>query len=107
MPPSCIEDFSPQPVLGVARQAWESGPKPDAAFAADTQGQPSVTARRRHPSGVVKTPYGVGTQVHHQHFGRGVVQKREGEGEQLKLTVLFRDHGSKKILAKFAPMQPL
>jgi DNA helicase-2/ATP-dependent DNA helicase PcrA len=56
---------------------------------------------------VVQAPYGVGTQVQHQHFGRGVVQKREGEGEQLKLTVLFRDHGSKKILAKFAPMQPL
>jgi DNA helicase-2/ATP-dependent DNA helicase PcrA len=49
----------------------------------------------------------VGTQVYHQHFGRGVVQKREGEGEQLKLTVLFRDRGSKKILANFAPMEPL
>jgi len=107
MPPSCIQDFSPQPVLGVARQAWASGPEPDAACAADTPVQPSVTARRRSTSGVVKMPYGVGTQVHHQHFGRGVVQKREGEGEQLKLTVLFRDHGSKKILANFAPMQPL
>lgn len=107
MPPSCIQDFSPQPVLGVARQAWESNPEPDAALAAATPVQPSVTTRRRPTSGVVKTAYGVGTQVHHQHFGRGVVQKREGEGEQLKLTVLFRDHGSKKILAKFAPMQPL
>jgi hypothetical protein len=36
-----------------------------------------------------------------------VVQKREGDGEQLKLTVRFRDHGVKKLLAKFAPMQPL
>jgi DNA helicase-2/ATP-dependent DNA helicase PcrA len=49
----------------------------------------------------------VGTQVHHEHFGRGVVQKREGNGDQLKLTVVFRDHGIKKVLAKFAPMQPV
>ncbi len=52
-------------------------------------------------------PYGVGTQVWHQHFGRGVVQKREGQGEELKLTVIFRDHGVKKLLVKFAPMHPL
>jgi DNA helicase-2/ATP-dependent DNA helicase PcrA len=51
--------------------------------------------------------YAVGTRVFHQHFGRGVVQKREGDGEQLKLTVDFRDYGVKKLLAKFAPMQPL
>jgi DNA helicase-2/ATP-dependent DNA helicase PcrA len=107
MPPACIQDFSPQPVLGVARQAWESGLAPDASLAAELQVQPAATARRRQTSGVVHTPYGVGTQVYHQHFGRGVVQKREGEGEQLKLTVLFRDRGSKKILANFAPMEPL
>jgi hypothetical protein len=35
------------------------------------------------------------------------VQKREGEGERLKLTVIFGDHGVKKLLAKYAPMQPL
>jgi DNA helicase-2/ATP-dependent DNA helicase PcrA len=107
MPPACIQDFSPQPVLGVARQAWGAGPAPEASIGVETPVQSSVAARRRQTSGVVPAPYGVGTQVHHQHFGRGVVQKREGEGEQLKLTVLFRDHGSKKILAKFAPMQPL
>jgi hypothetical protein len=36
-----------------------------------------------------------------------VVQKREGDGAQLKLTVLFREHGVKKLLARLAPMQPL
>jgi hypothetical protein len=35
------------------------------------------------------------------------VQKREGDGEQLKITVIFRDHGVKKLVAKYAPMQPL
>ena len=64
----------------------------------------SVAARRAAASSL---PYDVGTQVLHQQFGRGVVQKREGDGEQLKLTVIFREYGVKKLLAKFAPMQPL
>lgn len=63
------------------------------------------TAAKKPSASVV--PYTVGSQLFHEHFGRGVVQKREGEGEQLKLTIIFREHGIKKVLAKFAPMQPL
>jgi hypothetical protein len=50
--------------------------------------------------------YTIGSQVLHEHFGRGVVQKREGDGERLKLTIIFREYGSKKVLANFAPMHP-
>ena len=101
IPSTCIQDYSAQPVLTTARQPWATL-TPEAAPA-----QP-VTASAAVRSAAASAPaYGVGTRVFHQHFGRGIVQKREGDGEQLKLTVLFRDHGVKKLLAKFAPMQPL
>lgn len=96
VPPPCIQDYSSQAVLTGARQPWSTPPPAPAAATTPTpRSAPLVTA------------YAVGSQVLHQHFGRGVVQKREGEGEQLKLTVIFRDHGVKKLLAKYAPMQPL
>jgi DNA helicase-2/ATP-dependent DNA helicase PcrA len=118
IPTSCVQDFSSSAVLEMARQPWAS---PEASSAPD-RAQPRESALTGTAVGAGATsrkpaaaraesaatpPYGVGTQVHHQHFGRGVVQKREGNGDQLKLTVVFRDHGIKKVLAKFAPMQPL
>src|SRR5262245_10668282 len=101
IPLGCIKDYSSQPVLTVARQPW---------LVTEQKASPSppVTAPAAVHRGAAPGPaYAVGSQVFHQHFGRGVVQKREGEGEQLKLTVRFRDHGIKKLLAKYAPMQPL
>ena len=46
-----------------------------------------------------------GRIVQHQQFGRGVIQKCEGEGEALKLTIVFSDYGIKKIMPKYASMQ--
>jgi DNA helicase-2/ATP-dependent DNA helicase PcrA len=101
IPSVCIQDYSAQPVLTASRQPW-STLTPEVAPAR------SVTASAALCSAAASAPaYAVGTRVFHQHFGRGVVQKREGDGEQLKLTVHFRDHGVKKLLAKYAPMQPL
>jgi DNA helicase-2/ATP-dependent DNA helicase PcrA len=99
VPHDCIHDYSAQPVLAMFRQPWQTAPPPLAT--------PAVTRPLVAPVAAGRQLYAVGSQVMHEHFGRGVVQRREGEGEELKLTVIFRDHGSKKILAKFAPMQPL
>jgi DNA helicase-2/ATP-dependent DNA helicase PcrA len=101
IPSVCIQDYSVQPVLTMSRQPWSALP-PEAP---PTRPLPASAVVR---STAAPMPvYAVGTQVFHQHFGRGVVQKREDAGEQLKLTVLFRAHGVKKLLARFAPMQPL
>ncbi len=115
IPTSCVQDFSSSAVLETVRQPWstsgsaseapaEYGQRKRAANGAGAPARKPAAARAESAAG---TPYGVGTQVHHEHFGRGVVQKREGNGDQLKLTVIFRDHGIKKVLAKFAPMQPV
>ncbi len=115
IPSGCVQDFSMRPVLGAVQ-----APTTPPAGNGHTAARPlTPSPRAAGPGGLAKRPsaaravatsangaYAVGTQVDHQHFGPGVVQKREGDGDQLKLTVVFRDHGIKKVLAKFAPMQP-
>ena len=101
IPLACIQDYSAQPVLTMSRQPWS-------VTGQEAPPSPALTApAAAHRGAAPALAYAVGTRVFHQHFGRGVVQKREGEGEQLKLTVRFRDHGVKKLMAKHAPMQPL
>jgi hypothetical protein len=49
--------------------------------------------------------YRPGTLVRHAEWGLGVVQKQEGEGEDLKLTIIFRDVGRKVVAAKYAKLE--
>ena len=47
----------------------------------------------------------VGTRVIHSHWGEGQIIQREGFGENLKLTVVFRGGTRKKLLAKYADLE--
>jgi len=47
----------------------------------------------------------VGTRVIHSHWGEGQIIQREGSGENLKLTVVFRGGIRKKLLAKYADLE--
>jgi DNA helicase-2/ATP-dependent DNA helicase PcrA len=44
----------------------------------------------------------VGAVVEHEKYGRGTVMRREGDGEDAKLTISFAGHGLKKIVEKYA-----
>jgi DNA helicase-2/ATP-dependent DNA helicase PcrA len=57
-----------------------------------------------HPSGA--TGLKKGQRVRHSKYGEGVILLREGDGEDAKLTVLFR-HGTKKLMEKFANLQKI
>jgi DNA helicase-2/ATP-dependent DNA helicase PcrA len=61
------------------------------------------------PVGIQPTVDGfnVGTRVRHPDYGDGLVMKREGNKDQLKLTIRFQRSGMKKFLAKYAPLQKL
>jgi DNA helicase-2/ATP-dependent DNA helicase PcrA len=50
--------------------------------------------------------YAVGMRVVHTDFGKGVVRKVEGSGEELRVTVIFDAGGERKFLAHYAPMRP-
>jgi DNA helicase-2/ATP-dependent DNA helicase PcrA len=51
--------------------------------------------------------YAVGTRVHHDEFGRGVVRRVEGKGEDVRVTVIFDGGGERKFIAQYAPMRPI
>lgn len=44
----------------------------------------------------------VGSTIEHMRFGIGTVEKIEGDGENQKATVIFRNTGTKQLLLKFA-----
>jgi DNA helicase-2/ATP-dependent DNA helicase PcrA len=48
-----------------------------------------------------------GTRVRHPKYGEGVVFRREGDGEDAKITVQFSHHGVKKLVEKFAQLERL
>ncbi len=47
-------------------------------------------------------PFGSGSTIQHPKYGRGTVLRREGDGDDAKLTVSFPGYGLKKIIEKFA-----
>ena len=47
-------------------------------------------------------PSGKSQTVQHPKYGRGTVLRREGDGEDAKLTISFPGYGLKKIVAKYA-----
>jgi len=48
----------------------------------------------------------IGLQVRHSKFGVGAVRRIEGEGDNQKVTVYFHRIGPKKLLVKFAGLEP-
>ncbi|MGA9671268.1 MAG: UvrD-helicase domain-containing protein [Terracidiphilus sp.] len=46
-----------------------------------------------------------GQRVRHSKYGEGTILMREGDGEDAKLTVMFSQHGMKKLMEKFANLQ--
>jgi DNA helicase-2/ATP-dependent DNA helicase PcrA len=48
-----------------------------------------------------------GQRVRHSKYGEGTVVMREGDGDEAKLTVLFPQHGMKKLMEKFANLQKI
>jgi DNA helicase-2/ATP-dependent DNA helicase PcrA len=47
-----------------------------------------------------------GARVRHPLFGVGTVVRSEGQGDELKLTVSFAGLGAKKLVARFAGLEP-
>jgi len=46
-----------------------------------------------------------GSHVRHEKYGRGLVLRREGSGDNVKLTISFPGFGQKKMIEKFAKLQ--
>lgn len=47
-----------------------------------------------------------GSHVRHSKYGKGLVLRREGTGDNVKLTISFPGFGQKKLIEKFANLEP-
>ncbi|HEX8893640.1 MAG TPA: 3'-5' exonuclease, partial [Terriglobales bacterium] len=52
-----------------------------------------------------RTGFRPGQKVRHPKYGEGLVHKREGEGENAKITVQFPRYGFKKLVEKYAQLE--
>ena len=52
-------------------------------------------------SGVKRGRWRVGVIIHHPKYGRGTIVRREGDGDDAKLTISFQEFGLKKIVEKY------
>jgi DNA helicase-2/ATP-dependent DNA helicase PcrA len=83
-------------------------------FAARGQQVPSFKAGQRFskpkldvPAPTGKTGLQQGVRVRHPKYGEGMVFRREGDGDDAKITVQFQQHGVKKLVEKFAQLERL
>ena len=60
-------------------------------------------SRCRQPTG--RTGFRPGQRVRHPKYGEGTVYKREGDGEDAKITVQFPRFGLKKLVEKYAQLE--
>jgi DNA helicase-2/ATP-dependent DNA helicase PcrA len=59
------------------------------------------------PAPTGKTGLRQGSRVRHPKYGEGTVFRREGDGDDAKITVQFQQHGVKKLVEKFAQLEVL
>jgi DNA helicase II / ATP-dependent DNA helicase PcrA len=71
-------------------------------------GSRGVAAKRPKldiPEPTGSTGFKAGARVRHAKYGEGVVFKREGDGDDAKITVSFTRFGVKKLVEKFAKLE--
>jgi len=66
------------------------------------QSQKAATSAPSNSAGGQWVP---GSYVRHAKYGRGLVLRREGSGDQIKLTVSFPGYGQKKLVEKYAGLE--
>jgi DNA helicase-2/ATP-dependent DNA helicase PcrA len=64
-------------------------------------------ATPQNPKSEIRDPQSFvpGSHVKHEKYGRGLVLRREGSGDNVKLTVSFPGYGQKKLIEKFAKLE--
>ncbi len=83
-----------QPAAAPATPAAIAKVAPPAPKAVPTTQLPQATSRPK--------PLRSGSNIIHPKYGRGTVLRREGDGDDAKLTVSFPGYGLKKLIEKYA-----
>lgn len=69
----------------------------------EREAESEVTSK--DPVAGIETGLFPGNHVRHEKYGRGLVLRREGNGDNVKLTVSFPGFGQKKLIEKYANLQ--
>jgi DNA helicase-2/ATP-dependent DNA helicase PcrA len=89
--------------------SWEEAAAPDPASSTRwTERRPGTITPARIRTGAApsaKSPYYNGAVVKHAKFGIGTVQRSEGAGDDLKISVSFPGHGVKTLAVKYANLE--
>lgn len=67
----------------------------------DTNNIDNLVSKKGNDNKSGKKRIGKGQGVEHKKFGRGIVLNVEGSGDNAKVTVMFKGHGRKTIVASF------
>jgi len=93
--------------LGKTGGSWEPS-KSTTLRERTSQGTTSKTKDLRPTSNdptLAQSDFPPGSYVVHSKYGRGLVLRREGVGDSLKLTVSFAGYGQKKLVQKYANLE--
>ena len=82
------------------REGSSAARSPKSNVRGPSSGPPSSVAGQPSPSEFLPGAY-----VMHAKYGRGLVLRREGVGDSLKLTVTFPGYGQKKLVQKYAGLE--
>jgi DNA helicase-2/ATP-dependent DNA helicase PcrA len=65
----------------------------------------SDQSKVQNPKSKIELGFVPGTHVRHAKYGKGLVLRREGSGDNVKLTISFPGFGQKKLIEKFANLE--
>jgi DNA helicase-2/ATP-dependent DNA helicase PcrA len=96
-----IGQFFSERGLKVPSMVPQPKPQPQAAQPAAQRTTAAPIMQRSQPA-ARKKPFASGSTIRHPKYGRGTVLRREGDGDDAKLTVSFPGYGLKKLVEKYA-----
>ena len=99
--------FSTSRVAPGSKRVSAAGSADNIANFFAARGQKVARPRLDVPEPTGKTGLRQGSRVRHPKYGEGTVFRREGEGDDAKITVQFQQHGVKKLVEKFAQLEAL
>jgi DNA helicase-2/ATP-dependent DNA helicase PcrA len=111
IPPELIEregGFSSPASAGKRYVSWEDAASQERAPVpawSDGRRMPKVRPPLPPASASGRSPYYNGAVVKHAKFGIGTVQRSEGAGDDLKISVSFPGHGLKTLAVKYANLE--
>jgi DNA helicase-2/ATP-dependent DNA helicase PcrA len=89
-----------------SHQPPKTSPQPPATSHQPPIAQPPIAnSQPRPPAPAGRRGFRAGAMIRHPKYGRGTVLRREGDGEDAKLTVSFPGYGLKKLVEKYAGIQ--